>query len=207
MKFFKLINSNWVANLALWGVLLTPLFFVEDFRNHPHFAKGLYFFSVSTIFFAFAFFTVNWSQIKRWFKHPLVLVVTAWLLIATLASIFGINLYVSFWGSSERLGGLITAIYIYVLLIMLLVYLQKNVATKILSIMSWVGGLVALYAISQKLGLSSLWSSFERPVGVMGNTIFLSSFLIMTVFITLYFVLQSRTVWLKLMYGVLFFLS
>ena len=204
MKFLKLINSSWITNIALWGILLTPLFFVEDFKPNPHFAKGIYFFGISTIFFAFAFFTVNWSQIKRWFKHPLVLIATAWLLIAALASVFGINLYVSFWGNPERLGGLITAIYIYVLLIVLLAYLQKNIAVKILSIMSWVGGLVALFAIAQKLGFVSWWPSFERPISVMGNVIFLSTFLIMTIFITLYFALQSRTVWLKLTYGMLF---
>ncbi len=204
MKSFKLIDSNWFVNLVLAGILFTPLFFVTDFRHFPNFGKGLFFFTVCTIFIVSVLFTVNWSRTKLWFRHPLVTIAAGWFLITVLSTILGVNSYVSFWGQPERLGGLITAIYIFVLLIALIVNLQKDSAMRVLAVVGLVGGTVGLHAIGQKLGWDPTWPSFERPVATFGNPIFLSTFLIMTVFVALYFVLQSSQLWLKLLYGVLF---
>jgi len=204
LEKLKLIESNWLANLSLWGVLLTPLFFIANFRVLPNFGKGLWFFSVGAIFIFSAFFTLDWQKIKTWFRQPLVWILSSWLFIILLSFIFSINKYVSFWGNPERLGGFLTAIYIFLLVFILLGHLYKHNAMRILSLMGVIGGVVGLHAIGQKLGLDPFWPSFERPVATFGNPIFMSTVLVMTVFISLYFMLASKQVWRKIIYGVLF---
>jgi len=126
----------------------------------------------------------------------------AWVVIMALATVFSVNSYVSFWGSYEHLGGFITVLVVFVTLIILLAQLTPKSVTKILAVMSIVGSLISLYALVQNFGMG-----LTRPVSTLGNPVFLGSFLIITIFITLYFALMSQRLWLRLVYWGLFSLQ
>ena len=198
----KLLQSNWVANLALWAILLVPLWYVPALSNAYGFSKGLLFFIATAVLLAAALFTLRWERVRWIFRQPIFWLVSVWLVILILATIFGVNPLRSLWGTDSRLGGLWTAIHMFVVAFILLTHLTRQLAMKLLAVVSWMGGLVALHAILQFFEINIIVSNASsRPIGLLGNPIFLGSFLVMTVFIASYLAIVSRSLSGRILYG------
>ncbi|MBU1082953.1 O-antigen ligase family protein [Patescibacteria group bacterium] len=196
IKILKLTESNWLTNLAIWLILIVPLVFSTAMYSPFGFGRYVW------IMFVLAFLSLSllvskkWEINYFWWRHPIVWLTSIWLLITVISSLVGVNTFRSLWGTVSR-GG--TGVFFFLALwimgwLLLLAINNREHWLKFFSVMSWVGGFSALYAVFQTLRISWLpiIDSGSRASGLMGNPIFFGQLLLLTVFITLYFAVVSR---------------
>jgi len=105
-----------------------------------------------------------------------------WLFIA---SIFGVNFNMSFWGSFQRSDGIFRLLHYFVFFIIISsIFKEKKDWLKIFNFVSLVGFLISIYAIGQRFGSSLVYESgVDRATGTIGNAGFLATFILFIIFI------------------------
>jgi len=203
--FYKLLNSNLAANLILWVILLIPIIYIPGVLYSEVFSRMIIFYMATSLLVALALFTLNWIRLKYWLKQPMVWLILVWLAVTVVSTIFGANSFMSWWGSAQRMAGLITSVYVVLLILVLLTHLTKEYSLRILAVVSHVAGAVGFYGILQKLdwGIVMSMAGHGRVSASLANPVFLGSFLALTIFITLYFALASKSIAAKIWYWVL----
>lgn len=199
LNWWRITNSNVLADIAVWLILLMPVV-VYPFVYEP-FGFGRY------VIFMFALAGLLLGSLlaigrvrleRRWWTHPLIWWLVIWWVIAVIAAFTGVNPGRSWWGTTIRAEGLffVTGLIIFGLNLLVI---ARHEATwlKMFSIMTWVGAASGLYALLQPLNLPLMLPIGEggRAFGLMGNPIFLGQLLLLTIFITLYFVYSSAGRW------------
>lgn len=125
---------------------------------------------------------VNWNLITYG--------VLAILITQTLATIFSINPYTSFWGYYSRYHqGLLTTICYTILYFAASFYLDKKSVHKLIKISVGTSFVISLYAIAQRLGIDkSLWIQdvVNRPFSTLGQPNWLAAYLLPNLFLALY---------------------
>jgi len=195
LKYFKLTETNWLVDLSVWSILLMPLILYADI-NQP-FSFGRYvIFMFALVSLLLGLISVGKIQLKyAWWRHPIFWITLIWLAIAIVSACLGVNSFRSWWGTVSRSTGMFFYIGLWLASwLMLLAINSKEQWIKIFSIMSWVGGISALYALLQQLNIPFvvvIISGGSRASALMGNPIFLGQLLLFTIFLTLYFLLVS----------------
>src|SRR3989344_684403 len=109
--------------------------------------------------------------------------------IYLLATIFSVNQHFSLCGDPNRNGGFINfSLYIFWALLAFLI-IKKNGWQKVLDFLIVVSIFVCIVAFFQRFGIfNKYFIPFEsRPISVMGNTILLSIYLLLTTFLSFSF--------------------
>ncbi len=141
-------------------------------------------------------------------KQPLNLAILAFLFINIISAIAGVNVLKSFWGNFERMGGVfylahLVLLYFYVLM---LGQMGGSYIRKFLHVLLFVSAIISLNGISGMLGGPTLTLDPSLPVrtsSTLGNPIFLASYLIFPLFISLFFASQTEKKSAKWLYGIL----
>jgi len=135
------------------------------------------------------------ERFKAWLKQPMVLPALTILLVYIVSTALSLSPLVSLWGSYQRLQGSYTFISYMVIFAMMAMNMSSHeqvdrfVTTVILASVP-----VALYGIIQHNGLDPLpWAGnvTRRVASNMGNAIFVSSYMIMIVPLTVSRLVQS----------------
>ncbi len=129
-------------------------------------------------------------------KH--LLLVFLFFLAFAIASIFSIDPHTSFWGSYWRQQGLFT--YLHYFLFFIIVAINVNNKVKIERIINAILSaslFVAIFGIIQWLGLDNFPWHKRVPIGgrvtsTIGQPVFLGSYLILVVFLTIYKIIISK---------------
>ena len=139
-----------------------------------------------------------WSmRMRNWLKKPLVLPTLLLVIIYIVSTIFSISPNVSLWGSYQRLQGTYSALSYIVIFALMAGHLRTReqvdrlVATIIIASIP-----VSLYGIIQRYGLDPLpWAGdvTRRVASNMGNAIFVASYLIMVIPLTIVRLVESMT--------------
>ncbi len=121
------------------------------------------------------------------FMHWSILAVLA---TQTLATIFSINPYTSFWGYYSRFHqGLLTTICYTIIYFAAVKWLDKKSTHKIIKISIGTAFLVSMYAITERFGIDkSLWVQdvVNRPFSTLGQPNWLAAYVIPNYFLALY---------------------
>ncbi len=137
---------------------------------------------------------------------PVMKGIIGYFAVALIASLFGENLYRSFWGNIERGEGLLTLLHVFVYGFLC----AQTFRTKKLWECYFAGSLivailVSLYGIGQRMGVSwVLHSGDTRLSATIGNASFLAGYLLMHSFIALWFALTPRHVAWRVSAGIIY---
>lgn len=158
----------------------------------------------------YLYLIVSEKELRPSIKNPLSLLVVLFLIINTAASFTGNSTIRSLWGNFERMGGAyyiahLSALYFYVLA---LGQMQKQYLQIFLKFLLFFAFIVAGNGIFGWLGLPTFVVDPSLPTRVsstLGNPIYLGSFLIIPLFISLFMSFQAEGKGSKAMYWILAF--
>ncbi len=138
----------------------------------------------------------TWNQVaRRLLRQPLVAPALLIVLSYLISTLLSVTPRISFWGSYQRLQGTWTT-YSYILLffVVLQQLRAREQLERLITIVIATSLPIGLYGILQHYGVDPLpWGGDvqERIAGHMGNAIFISAYLIMVIFLTMYRVIRS----------------
>ncbi len=137
------------------------------------------------------------ERVKRWLKQPMALPTVLIVLAYLVSTALSLTPHVSFWGSYQRLQGTYTFIsYVIIFALMAANMNTRQQVDRFITTVIIASVPVALYGIIQHNGLDPLpWAGdvTKRVASNMGNAIFVSSYLIMIVPVTLSRLIESMT--------------
>jgi len=183
----------WIK-VGVFLILLTPL--IVNSRNvfPAIFTKTIYFrLLVEAIFCLYCLLLItNRNYLPKF--SPLFLSIAAFIAVFTIATIIGINPLRSFWGTTERMDGLLMILHLFLFFIVLVsVFKKKDDWYEFLKFSILVSVPVALLGIGEKLGIFSfsaapgpLETGLARVSGTLGNPVFYGSYLVMIIFLGIF---------------------
>lgn len=140
-------------------------------------------------------------RVRRWLKIPLFLPTAALILVYLISTIFSLAPVVSFWGSYQRMQGTYSMLsYIVVFALIAGNLRTREQVERLVTTVIVTSIPISLYGIVQKYGLDPLpWAGdvTSRVAANMGNAIFVASYLIMVIPLTLVRLIQSMTAIIK----------
>ncbi len=198
IKVFK-----WIIYTCLYLTLITPLL-VWGKLLFPYISPRVFFFRIviEIALFFYILLALSCSKYRPRFSK-LTYLILIYILLMTIASIFGVNLYHSFWGDIERGEGLLTIYHLFIFFILITsLFKRKKHWFRFFNVSIVVSLLVALYALGQKFGLSFLLQSAggDRLASTIGNASFLAAYLLIHIFLCLFFLVQQSKNW-RIFYG------
>ena len=105
--------SLWIIKIGLFIVPFIPLY-VSRVLFFPYITGKAFAFRILVeIAFATWLFLAIFYKEYRPKKSALLIALSAFILIVTLATIFGVNPYKSFWSNYERMEGLVTYLHLF----------------------------------------------------------------------------------------------
>ncbi len=141
------------------------------------------------------------SRIWRWIRQPMVLPTLVLVVVYIISTILSISPQVSLWGSYQRLQGTYSALsYIIVFALMAGHMNSRSQVERLVSTIIITSIPASLYGIVQRYGLDPLpWGGDveTRVASTMGNPIFIASYLIMAVPLTLSRLINSMSAIIK----------
>lgn len=138
-------------------------------------------------------------------KSWITISVLFFIIIATLAAIFGVNPYHSFWSNYERMDGLITLLHMFAYFLMLISFLNteklwnRYLHTSLLSAI-----IVSILGVWQFMGWSVINQGGSRIDATFGNATYLAVYMLFHICIALYYMFKREDpTWRKYGYGAL----
>ncbi|MBN1221223.1 MAG: tetratricopeptide repeat protein [Anaerolineae bacterium] len=141
------------------------------------------------------------ERFRRWSRRPLFLPTLLLVLVYIISTIFSISPTVSLWGSYQRMQGTYSALsYIVIFALMAGNLHTREQVDRLVTTVIITSIPVGLYGIIQHYGLDPLpWAGdvTQRVASNMGNAIFVASYIIMIVPLTLSRLIESMTAIIK----------
>ncbi len=192
MDKVKLIKYSLMA--CLYGVLLAPLLIFDKFMFPFITPKILYF---RILIEAAVFFYILLALYRPEYRprfNKMTWVILIYLLVMTLASLFGVDPFYSFWSNIERGEGLITLYHLFAFLIILTsVFKTKQDWFKFIKFSIGISIVVSLYAVAQKLNLQFVVHPGQsRLMSTLGNPTYVAAYLLFHIFFSLYFLIKEK---------------
>ncbi len=131
-------------------------------------------------------------SIRRPRLTPLRLAVIGWLAIQGIATLASVSVGRSFWGSEERVGGLLTSVAWALFALCLPVILSAGAVYRLVAAISLGSVPVTLYALAQEIGWDPVRVAVapaQPPPAVsstLGNPVFLGGYLAMVIPLTIW---------------------
>ncbi|MBV9613191.1 MAG: O-antigen ligase family protein [Acidobacteriaceae bacterium] len=153
-----------------------------------------------SVLLAFPFYVYHlfaFPRLRPRFSNPVTVSVLSFVAINTLATLFGVNPRHSFWGDLDRMGGLFQLLHLtllYFCFLQLASCRHIDVAL-ILKLLIWIAGIASL------LGLAEAYKPGDFPAipaqpyrisSVFGHPIFLASFLVLPIALTVTVICRRR---------------
>ncbi|MEK7649694.1 MAG: O-antigen ligase family protein, partial [Patescibacteria group bacterium] len=192
----------WLIRIGLGALLLTP-FIVTGTMYFPFVTGKNFFFRIITeiIFAAWAALAVLHPDYRPR-RSPMLLALIAFTGAITLATIFGVDPYHSFWSNLERMEGLLTHLHLLALFLVVgHTVRSKKEWTYVAHGFAGVGLIVSLHAILQFTGILDIVGVY-RPYATFGNSIYLAGYLIFSIFLSSLLFAQTRISLSRWIYGI-----
>jgi O-antigen ligase len=200
----------WITRIGTVAVLFTPLIIFNDLFFPFITGKNFFFRILVEIIFA-AYLPLAVLNLKfRPSKTPILIALSAFIAVISLATVLGVDPYHSFWSNFERMEGLITHLHVFLFFIVVTnIYKDEKEWFFFFNISVSVATLMAVYGIFEHAGLTSTSAISEggRLVARLGNSIYLAVYLMFHLFIISALALRVREKALKFIYLALFFLN
>ena len=186
-----------------WGsflILLTPLIVGKNFV-FPSFApKTLYFWALTEIIFIFYLLLIAKSAKYRPKLNILFLGIVLFVIVLVLASFIGINSSKSFWGTFERMGGLLTWFHLLAFFtVVVSVFKREEDWFSLFRFSVVAAGIVSIINLLIRAGIDPF--KYPDPTGApVGNSSFLGAYLLFNGFFALYLFFKTKSTDWKIFY-------
>lgn len=194
-----------LANILTGGVFLVPFvpLLIANIDAFPHLISNLFFPYITAKNIVFRvlveILTAGWLILiildKRYLpkKSLVAYAVSAFLAVMSLATVFSIDPYRSFWSNFERMEGLVTYLHLYLLFVLLGSLLQSEKLWKwFFHVSIGVSVVMSAIALSQLLGYAPIVQSSERLEATFGNATYLAVYLLFHIFLAAYYLFQNK---------------
>jgi tetratricopeptide (TPR) repeat protein len=177
-----------ILKYCIYAVAFIPLIIFSQYVSPFHFGKMVVFRSVVELMFAL-YLILIWqdrSYLPR--RDKFFWAFLGFTLAYTITTFTSVNVYQSFWGTLERMGGLYSFWHYFLFYVMLISVLRtKEDWTKFLEITVGVGVLSALYGFGQRTDISFFIGSGgrERIFGTIGNPALFAGYQILNFFLAM----------------------
>ncbi len=137
-------------------------------------------------------------------KNPMNILVLGFLVLNFISAIFGVNPVRSFWGNFERMGGVV-----YLLTLALLYFYLQTLAKadgryleRFLKLGVFCAFILSAYGMLVAFGMKPFLPdpSLPRISITFGNPIYVGSFLILPMFLSVFFAFRAEKIWTKIAY-------
>jgi O-antigen ligase len=192
-----------ILQVVFFISLFAP-FIVDRRLFFPYVTGSVLFFRaiVELLFVLWIIFVMLYPKYRPKF-NLLFCAISIYLLALVASVVFGNTPYVSFWGDAERMMGLFGLLHFFALfLVGVSIFRDKNDLRNLLKIFVISSLVVALHAILQRLGLTSIKPSEVRVVATVGNAGVLAAYMIFGFFLSLYLALTEDIKWQKTACGI-----
>lgn len=188
-----------IAKYSLYLIPFLPLIFIEGFFYPFIITKTIFFRLLLEISFSGYLWLLifDYQKYKPKINTALKLVFV-FLAINTLAAIFGLDFYRSFFSDFERMEGVLLIIYLTLYLFLLLQFVKaKKDWYDYLRVVAIAGFLVSIYGIVQKFNLLPLFDAgTNRVTSTIGNAAFLAGYMLLAGGISYYwFKIEENKYW------------
>ncbi len=200
---------KWVVYIGLLFIPFIP-FIVPSSMFFPFISgKGFAFrIVVEVIFGAY----VLWALIDQSVRPKMTWITKSVLLftfIMLIADLFGANPYKSLWSNYERMEGfvLLAHLLLYYIVVSSVVN-TKDLWNKYINTILVSSGIMSVYGLFQASGLATINQGGVRVDGTFGNAAYLAIYLVFTIFLSIYILLDSNLPkWQRWVYGPLVLLQ
>ena len=180
-----------------WGIYIALFSPLVIFRSYffPYVSTKAIFFRIIIDIVFIAYILLIFSNRKYLPKfNALTISITIFLAVVIITSITGVNFERSFWSVFERMTGILTFLHLYAFFFILAgVFKEKKYWERLLSVSILAALLEVFYIFTSK-------DSTAQGGGTIGNTSFLSAYLIFNVFFAIIFILIKNRPW-RIFYG------
>ncbi len=182
--------------------LVTPLI-IQDSFLFPFISPKVFFFR--TVIEISLFFYILLAIKEPAFRPKmsrLTYIVTGFILVATIASVFGIDPYRSFWGNIERGEGLLTLYHVFAMFFIITqTFKSRRILTSLLHALALSVFAVSIYAFRQFLDVDGVINtSGSRLSATIGNASFFAGYLLFGIFLSAWFAFSNRYLWVRIAY-------
>ncbi len=203
-------------NILKWivygGLVLVPFipFIVPKTMFFPFISgKGFIFRILTEIIFG-AY--VIWAFIEPIYRPKMSYITKAVLLFVSvifLADVFGVSTYKSLWSNYERMEGFVLLAHLLMYyLVVSSVLNTKDLWNKYINLTLASSVIMSVYGLFQVFGLATINQGGVRVDGTFGNAAYLAIYLVFTIFLSLYMLLDaSSPKWQKWVYGAVILLE
>ncbi len=193
----------------LFATLFVPLFVAGNFPVtvdlfFPFIGAKVFAFRILVEIAAFLYTILALSHPEyRPKKTPILVALSAFIVVIAAADLFGVNPARSFWSNFERMEGLVTHLHLYVYAVMLMsVFRSKNWYAFFHTSLG-TSFIVALYGVVQLSGKLQINQGGVRLDATFGNATYLAVYLLFHIFFALFYAVRSRNLGAQITYGAL----
>ncbi|PIY89602.1 MAG: hypothetical protein COY73_00490, partial [Candidatus Nealsonbacteria bacterium CG_4_10_14_0_8_um_filter_37_14] len=181
-----------IIRYGTYLVLITPLIVSSKFFFPFVGPKSIYFFALVEIIFFSYLILISISPKYRPRFNLLLMVLSIFLLILILSSVFGVDFQNSFWSKYERMTGLLMWFHLFAFFVVLSsVFKERDEWYKIFGISVFIAILISLISLFEKMGVSIVGASSQGGA-TLGNSSFLGVYLLFNLFLALYLFLKTN---------------
>ncbi len=132
---------------------------------------------------------------------PLLIAVFIFIAIISLATIFGVNPYRSFWSNFERMEGLISYLHSFAFFLVIAHSFKKTDWTIYLNAFIFSGVIQNIYAFFQSIGKIQSFQGGFRVDGTLGNATYVAAYLCFIICFSLLLLVYSKNKLAKIYYS------
>ncbi|MDP2741443.1 MAG: O-antigen ligase family protein [bacterium] len=205
--------QNRVPALFIWGIcfiLFLPIIILPPSFQPSDWSRTTLFRITLTLLASFLLFKYFYKKdfsfsIPKWnFSVYLpFLLLSGFVLTLVLSTIFSQDIRFSIFGSPSRAGGVLNYLFLFIFVIFLSIFIQKNDWKKLFKTILAVGLLASSLAFIQSISIfKNIFISYETS-GVpsfFGNSTFLAIFMLFMVFFSFVLFIQEKTKKIKIAY-------
>jgi len=200
MKITKFLSS-----IILFGLFVLPFIplFVSTSMFFPfitgkNFAFRIIVEIVFVLWIVLALFDKTYRPKLSWLFYSVMALIG----VTTLATIFGVNPYQSFWSNYERMEGLVTLLHLGALFTVLISVFKNELIWRKYFYTSLVSNaLVLAYGIGQLMGVAQIHQGGVRLDASLGNAAYLATYCLFHIFLACYFLFKNKSGWTRWLLG------
>lgn len=174
-------------------VLLTPMLVSVKLASDLTVIQASYFYGVVSIMgLAWGLLAFSNKEYRLRFSHPIVLTVTIFTLILLLNLFVSIDPLTSFWGTKERMMGVLSYIYFWLWFAGLVTVFKKQDWLLLLKTSVLLSVIFSLKAVFDWSNAGMLLDNEHRIGSVFDNPLFFAQYLLPHFFLSIYFLVKEN---------------
>ena len=194
-----------LRSLVIGGVFLTP-FLALVVLNDMFFpfitGKNFAFRALVEIIFGAWLVLALTSPSYRPKRSWILIALGAFVVVMTVADLFGVNISRSFWSNYERMEGLVTLLHLFAYFVVATsVLTTEKLWERLLQVSLGASVIVGIYGLFQLSGAITINQGGVRLDATFGNATYLAVYMLFHIFIVALLSVRTRFSLLRLVYG------